>query len=123
MLLRTLFRRNLFPVVVFACFLPIAVKAQTVAAARPLIVDRVDEKSLVTLKGNTRPEARAQYDRGPVVASLPMRNLVLVLRRSPEQEAALSAHLDAMHDKASPEYHRWLTAQEIADNWDSIVKA
>lgn len=29
------------------------------------IVDRVDENSLVTLRGNTHPLAQAQFDRGP----------------------------------------------------------
>ena len=117
MLLRTLFRRNLFPVVVFACLLPIAIKAQTVSTARPLIVDRVDEKSLVTLKGNTRPEVRAQYDRGPVVASLPMRNLVLVLRRSPEQEAAAAAFAASQSDPQSPNYHQWLTPEQVGERF------
>src|SRR5579863_5766437 len=33
--------------------------------ARPLITEEIDETKLVTLKGNTSPKARAEYDRGP----------------------------------------------------------
>jgi Pro-kumamolisin, activation domain/Abnormal spindle-like microcephaly-assoc'd, ASPM-SPD-2-Hydin len=77
------------------------------------IVDPVDENRVTTLRGNTRPEARAEFDRGRVEATLPMTDLILVLRRSPEQQAAADAFLAAQQDTASPEYHHWLTPEEI----------
>jgi subtilase family serine protease len=99
----------------------VAVMAGCVAPVDPpdpqarLVASAIDEAKLVTLVGNTHPKARAQYDMGLVDDALPLESMQLVLKRSPEQEAALSAHIDAMHDKASPQYHQWLTAPDIAD--------
>jgi len=73
----------------------------------------VDESRLVVLKGNTRPEARAEFDRGQVAPNLPMGDLVLVLRRSPEQQAAFDAFLAGQYDASSPNFHHWLTPDEI----------
>jgi len=52
------------------------------------IVEQIDESQLAVLKGNTHPAATVQNDRGPVSPSLAMTDLLLVLRRSPEQQAA-----------------------------------
>lgn len=38
---------------------------------------------------------------------------VLVLKRSPEQDAALIALLDQQQDKSSPNYHKWLKPEEF----------
>jgi hypothetical protein len=38
-----------------------------------------------------------------------MERMLLVLKRSPEQETALRRLLDDQQDKASPNYHKWLT--------------
>src|ERR1700722_2078950 len=66
---------------------------QPASSATPRIVAHVDENRLAILKGNTRPEARAEFDRGPVASGLPMGDLVLVLRRGPEQQAAFESFL------------------------------
>jgi len=39
--------------------------------------------------------------------------MLLVLKRSPEQEAALLQLLDDQQDKASPRYHQWLPPEEF----------
>jgi large repetitive protein len=80
---------------------------------RPLINQPVDESERVVLKGNTHPLARAQYDRGAAPVNLPMERMLLVLKRSPEQESALSQLLDAQQDKSSPQYHKWLTPDQF----------
>ena len=64
---------------------------QVGSPATPRIVEHVDENRLATLTGNTRPEARAEFDRGPVSPNLMMGDLILVLRRGPEQQAAFDA--------------------------------
>jgi len=71
------------------------------------IVDRIDESNLVTLKGNTHPAANAKNDRGRVSADLPMTDLVLVLSRSPEQQAAFEKFVAGQYDPASPDFHQW----------------
>jgi subtilase family serine protease len=91
--------------------------AQRATPARPLIVERVDEGSLATLRGNTRPEARAAYDRGAVTPALPMPGMILVLRRSPEREAAIEAFAESQQDPSSPNYHHWLTAAQQGEKF------
>jgi hypothetical protein len=41
-----------------------------------------------------------------------MQRMLLVLKRSPEQESALTKLLDAQQDKSSPSYHKWLTPED-----------
>src|ERR1700680_417214 len=78
-------------------------------SARPLITEAVDEGHLTVLSGNTHRLARPEFDLGTAPASLPMERMLLVLKRSPEQETALRRLLDDQQDKASPNYHKWLT--------------
>ena len=69
------------------------------------------------LPGNIHPLARLQFDRGFAPADLPMNRMLLVLKRSPEQEAALETLLDDQQDKASKNYHRWLTPEEFGEQF------
>src|SRR5437762_704632 len=80
---------------------------------RSRIVEPVNERQLVTLRGNTHPLARPQYDRGLAPPDLPMQRMLLVLKRSPEQETALRKLIDDQQDKNSPSYHKWLTPDEF----------
>src|SRR5438477_2437564 len=86
---------------------------QTLAAPRPLITQSVDESQLTTLQGNTHPLARPEFDLGTAAGSLPMKRMLLVLKRSPEQEAALRKLLDDQQDRNSPSYHKWLTPEQF----------
>ena len=83
------------------------------ASPHPLISQPVDETQRTVLKGNTHPLARPQFDLGTAPAALPMRRMLLVLKRSPQQESALRQLLDNQQDKSSPSYHRWLTPAEF----------
>ncbi len=83
-----------------------------------LITQNVDESKLVTLGGNTRPEAtKRQYDRGLVADNLLMEHMLLQLKRSPEQERELGKFIDELHDSSSPNFHRWLTAKEFGERF------
>ncbi len=42
-----------------------------------------------------------------------MQRVLLVLKRSPQQEFALRRMLDDQQDKASPNYHKWLTPEQF----------
>jgi len=83
------------------------------AAARPLITQPVDESNLTSLTGNTYPLARAEFDLGTAPATLPLERMLLVLKRSPEQEAALGQLLDDQQNRTSPNYHQWLTPEQF----------
>jgi subtilase family serine protease len=88
------------------------------AAAGPaperLITQSIDERVLVTLTGNTRPEVTAANDRGAVSDSLPLEHIYLQLNRSPAQEHAATKLIAELHDPSSSQYHQWLSADEIA---------
>ena len=79
----------------------------------PRIVQALDENQLTVLKGNTHGLARTEFDQGAAPPDLPMERMLLVLKRSPEQEAALSKLLDDQQDKASLNYHKWLTPEQF----------
>ena len=73
------------------------------------VTRKPDENVRVTLAGNVHPRARAEYSRGAVADSLWMDRILLLLKRSEDQETALQASLEAQQDKSSPNYHAWLT--------------
>ncbi len=77
------------------------------------IVSRIDQSSLVTLKGNTHPAANAKNDRGEVSPTLPMTDLILVLSRDPAQQAAFEKFVASQYDANSPNYHQWLTPDQV----------
>src|SRR5580658_1789256 len=83
--------------------------AQQTSRPEPTFREAIDESRLVTLQGNTRPEATARNDRGIVSDDLPMEHMLLQLKRSSEREAALKQYIDELHDKTSPNFHHWLT--------------
>jgi subtilase family serine protease len=93
-------------------------KAQAInhgGPARRLITQGINEAQRVTLAGNTRPEARSGNDRGRVADDFPMEHMLLQLRRSAEQEAALKQFIDDLHTPSSPNYHHWLTARQFGE--------
>src|ERR1700690_2603560 len=64
------------------------------AQSRPILITQaVDESKMVTLAGNTRPEANKQNDRGLVPDSLSLEHVMLQLKRSPAQEWALLQYI------------------------------
>jgi hypothetical protein len=82
-------------------------------AGASLILDRIDEGRLITLQGNTHPAAVSQNDRGPASPNLAMTDLVLVLKRGPEQQAAFDQFVASQYDPSSPNFHRWLGPADV----------
>jgi subtilase family serine protease len=74
---------------------------------------QVNAPGHVAFAGNVRPEARPEHDRGRVADALPMQHMLLLLKRSSEREAALQQFIEGLQTKGSPNFHRWLTAQEF----------
>ncbi len=87
--------------------------------ARPAIriAGPINENQLVTLSGNIHPAANSSNDRGPVSPSLAMTDLILVLSRSPEQQAAFDAFVASLNDTNSPNYHQWLTPEQVGEKY------
>jgi hypothetical protein len=87
--------------------------AQAAAAVPARITRAIDDTQLVRLTGNVHPLARPEFDQGIVPDATPMNRMLLVLQRSPEQQAALSKFMDEQLSKDSPNFHQWLTPQEF----------
>jgi hypothetical protein len=100
----------------FIFFFSLTTWAQT-ANVPGRITQAVDIENLVTLRGNTHPLARPEYDQGAAPDSLPMERMLLVLQRSAEQEAALRKLLDEQQIKSSPNYHMWLTPEQFGQQF------
>jgi uncharacterized repeat protein (TIGR01451 family) len=90
-------------------------KAQT-AGPHALITQAIDENRRVTLVGNTRPEANRQNDSGPAEYDLHL-DMYLQLRRSPQQDLAAGKFVESLTDKASPNFHKWITAAEYGQRF------
>jgi len=103
-----------------ALFMAPIAQAQAAAGAARVparIVDRIDENQLVTLKGNTLPVAIPKNDMGPVRPDLQLTDLVLVLSRSPEQQAAFDTFVASQYDASSPSFHHWLVPAEVGEEF------
>ena len=90
--------------------------AQSSNAARR-ITQAIDESQLVTLKGNTHPSARPQFDQGAAPPDLPAEKIMLLLRSGPERYAAFETLLAQQQDRSSPNYHKWLTPDEFGQQF------
>jgi subtilase family serine protease len=81
------------------------------------ITQAVDEKNLLVLKGNVHPLARLEFDQGAAPLDLRMDRMLLVLKRSPEQESTLQKLLEDQQDKSSPRYRHWLTPEQFGQQF------
>ena len=82
-------------------------------APAPLITQAIDETRLVELAGNVHPAVQAAADLGAASDSLMLDRMILVLRRSPAQQAALDKLADSQKNANSPQYHKWLTPAQF----------
>ncbi len=91
-------------------------KAESVAP-KVRIVDAIDESRLVALKGNTHPAATAKNDVGKVDDTLRMSDLILVLSRDAQQQAAFEKFVASQYDSNSPNFHQWLTPDQVGQQF------
>src|SRR5690242_11318065 len=89
----------LFMAVMLAYSLAAQTDPAAVVASR--IQAPVDDAVLTVVKGNIYPLAITQNDRGTAPDGLPMQRMLLVLRRSPEQERGLQTLVLAQQDRSS----------------------
>jgi subtilase family serine protease len=82
-----------------------------------LITQPIDDTQLVTLAGNTRPEANAAHDRGRLADSFPVQHMLLQLKRSPELEHEFALSIESLTDKLSPDFRHWITAIEQGERY------
>ena len=110
---------------VLALIAPVGALAQA-SSVLPRVTDRVNLSQLTVLTGNTHPLARTQYDQGAAPPDLPMNRIMLVLKRSPDQEAALQDLLVQQQTTSAANYHKWLTPDQFGQQFgpaDSDIQA
>jgi trimeric autotransporter adhesin len=87
--------------------------AQTHTPVQPRVTQAIDPNTVVALRGNTHPLAQSKFDTGVAAGSLPADRLLLILKRSAQQEADLRQYLASVQDKDSPNYHKFLTPEQF----------
>lgn len=87
--------------------------AQATPASR--VTEPINDAVRVTLKGNVHPLAQARFDLGTVPDSFPASRMVLLLRRSPERDAALQQFLQDAHRPGSSIFHKWIKPDRFGE--------
>jgi subtilase family serine protease len=104
-----------------ALLLPLAAVVFSGSVAAAQASDRLphdfDPAQVQTLAHHHPQWAVAANDVGAVPAELPVNNVTLALARSSQQEQALEQLLRDQQDPSSPEYHHWLTPDEIGERF------
>jgi hypothetical protein len=77
------------------------------------ITELVNPDVRVTLQHNVHPLAQPRFDDGAAPESMSTGRIMLVLKRSDAQEAALRQFLRDVQNPASPSYRKWLTPAQF----------
>ena len=86
------------------------------AASPDRIAGTINSNQIVELTGHVSVQARPQYDQGPVDPSRSM-TVTMLLLPSAQQQATLTTLLAQQQDRKSPQYHKWLTVAQYADQF------
>jgi subtilase family serine protease len=74
----------------------------------------IENAQRMVVPGTHSPLARAEFEAGRVPANTELEGMTIVLGRSAALEADLQTLLAAQQDPNSPQYHKWLTADEFS---------
>jgi large repetitive protein len=91
----------------------LALTAMSYAQSAPRVTQDVDTNAVVRVPRSMHPLATAANDRGRIDSAQRLERMVLVLKPSSEQQAALSRLIDAQHNRNSASFHRWLTPAQF----------
>ena len=87
-------------------------------AQRDRISGAINPNQRVVLKGNVHFNAQAQYDQGLVDPALQISSASVVLKPSAAQQTALDQLLADQQNPSSPSFHKWLTPEQFADQFN-----
>ena len=89
----------------------------TLVAQQDRVTAPVDRSRRVVLRGNVHPSASPRFDAGPVDPLMKLDHVMVMLKRSPVQQARLDQLLAEQQDPFTRNYHAWLTPEEFADRF------
>ena len=81
------------------------------------ISQSIDNRRMSSLKGNVHPLARAEFDQGAVSPSQMVQRVTLYFQQTAAQQQDLEQLLAQQQDPASVNYHKWLTAEQVASRF------
>ncbi len=96
-------------ILLLACLFAAAAPSLAQQPVPAMVTQPVNNSVRTILPGNLHPLARSEFDQGEAPPELPLKRMLLVLRRSPRQEAELQHLIENQQYKKSASYHKWLT--------------
>ena len=100
-----------------ALFIALVFSTLSYAVTPDRISGVIDSSVAVALKKSLHPKAQPKYDRGPVDPSFKLASVTLMTAPSAAQQKALNLLLAQQQDRTSPNYHKWLTPSQYADQF------
>lgn len=101
----------------FASIAPFLLFFPVLHAAQDRIATQIDKRQSVILRGHVNRNARPENDRGQVDPAFSLAAVTIHLKPSSSQQGALAQLLSGQQDPASPNYHKWLTPDQYADQF------
>ena len=83
------------------------------AAAAPLVTAAVDDRVTTAVTGERSSFLSVAKDLGAVDDRVALTHAVVVLKRSPDMQAAFDKLVHDQQDRKSPFYHKWLSAADL----------
>ena len=77
----------------------------------------VNTNDTTVVPGHLRRLAQAQLDQGSVDPATPLRDMLLVTKLTPDQEADLDKLIRDQQNPASPEFGKWLAPEEFGERF------
>jgi subtilase family serine protease len=87
------------------------------AVSADRVTDVINSGTAIVLQKSLHPLAQPKYDRGPVDPSFRLASITLMTIPSEAQQKALNLLLAQQQDRSSPNYHKWLTPSQYADQF------
>jgi len=109
--------RLFLPTSLSVCLLILILCGSSLAQAPALVTAPVDNSVRTVLPNNVHPLARPQYDQGEVPEATVLHRMLLILKRSDQQEAALRHLIENQQNKKSSLYHQWVTPEQFGQQF------
>lgn len=103
--------------VIFIALLVVILSSLSIAAAPDRITRALNTAQTVQLTGQVNRFATAQYDQGPVDPATQLGTLTLMTSPTAAQQTAMKLLLSQQQDRTSPNYHKWLSPEQFADQF------
>ncbi len=110
-------RKGLQLAILLSLAIAVVAGSESGAQAPDLLSRAIDSGKVQTLANHHPQWATAANDAGAVPAQLSINDITLALARSSQQQQAFEQLLRDQQDSTSPEYHHWLTPDEIGERF------